>query len=216
MRVKICGITKPNQGRSIVELGADALGFMCARSSPRYVTPEQICTIMEQLPQQGKRVDCVGVFVNASLAEIQQVATVTQLNVIQLHGQESPEFCAQLKSLRPDLEVIKALRIRSVADLTEADRYQGAIDTLLLDAYHPHLDGGTGQTLDWFSLQTFRPQIPWLLAGGLRPNNVQLALTQLQPNGIDLSSGVESAPGDKDLQKVADLFEQLKTIRAYG
>jgi phosphoribosylanthranilate isomerase len=128
-----------------------------------------------------------------------------------LHGDESPEFCHQLRSFLPSVEIIKALRVRSFPALLQADVYTSWVDTLLLDAYHPQQMGGTGKTLDWPSLQQFQPSCPWLLAGGLTPNNVLDALNQVQPNGIDLSSGVERAPGDKDLTKVAQLFEQLKT-----
>ena len=106
-------------------------------------------------------------------------------------------------------EIIKALRVRSSEALNQADTYAGSVDTLLLDAYHPQMQGGTGQTLDWKSLQQFNPSCPWLLAGGLTPDNILDALNQVQPAGIDLSSGVERSPGDKDLTKVAKLFEQL-------
>jgi phosphoribosylanthranilate isomerase len=102
------------------------------------------------------------------------------------------------------------LRVRSIEHLAQAGNYMKYIDTLLLDAYHPQQLGGTGQTLDWQMLEQFKPSCPWLLAGGITPDNVVNALNQLQPDGIDLSSGVESTPGDKDLNKVALLFQQLE------
>ncbi|MBL1175698.1 phosphoribosylanthranilate isomerase [Pantanalinema sp. GBBB05] len=214
LRIKICGITKPEQGRAIAQLGATALGFICAEQSPRYVSPEQIGAIVAHLPMDATTgvpiVDRVGVFVNATPEVIQQTVTIGHLNVVQLHGSESPEFCQQLRQHLPRIELIKALRIRAIEDCTQASRYQSCVDTLLLDAYDPKLAGGTGKTIDWQLLQQFQPECPWLLAGGLTPENVLVALQQVTPNGIDLSSGVERSPGDKDLQLVEKLFEQLQ------
>jgi phosphoribosylanthranilate isomerase len=215
MRVKICGITKPDQGRAIAELGATALGFICVPQSPRYVTPKQIRDVIEALPSPTATkpgVDRVGVFANTTIERIAQVVAIAPLNVIQLHGQESPQFCRALRAALPELEMIKALRIQSLETLEHTHLYFDWVDTLLLDAYHPTLLGGTGHALNWSSLQSFQPPIPWLLAGGLHPDNVLEALGVVQPDGIDLSSGVERAPGDKDLQKVARLFAQLRHV----
>jgi phosphoribosylanthranilate isomerase len=213
MRIKICGITKADQGHAIAQLGASALGFMCFPASPRYVTPEQIKLIVDQLPAHpltGELVDRIGVFVNAEIAEICQIVAMANLSGVQLHGVEPPEFCAQLRSALPQIEIIKALRIKTPDCLTKLASYGQTVDTFLLDAYHPQLYGGTGRTIDWSMLHHFRPDYPWLLAGGLTPDNVLEALQQTQPIGIDLSSGVERAPGDKDLNKVAQLFDRLK------
>lgn len=211
MRVKICGITQPAQGQGIAELGATALGFICVQQSPRYVAPDQIRAIVAAVMAAGRVVDRVGVFADASLEEIRLVVAAG-LTGVQLHGQESPEFCQLLRSALPQVEIIKALRIRQMSDLEQLRAYQEWVDCFLLDAYHPQLLGGTGHKLDWSSLQTFRPDRPWFLAGGLTPENVHEALALLHPDGIDLSSGVEIAPGNKDLQKVSKLFEQLQRI----
>ncbi|MBO9998975.1 MAG: phosphoribosylanthranilate isomerase [Cyanobacteria bacterium SID2] len=205
MRVKICGITKPEQGKAIEALGATALGFICVPSSPRYVSIEQIATICKRL----SRVDRIGVFAKTTVEEICRIVEATALTGVQLHGDESPEFCHQLRSSLPDVELIKAFRIRHQSDLERISAYYPRVDTVLLDAYHPQQLGGTGHTLDWETLQAFRPDRPWFLAGGLNPNNIDRALSQLHPDGIDLSSGVERAPGDKDLTKVRRLFERL-------
>lgn len=210
MRVKICGITKPDQARAIAELGATALGFICVPSSKRYILPEQIRVIVRQLPPA---IDRIGVFADASPSTICQTVATARLSGIQLHGSESPEFCQQLRSHLPKIEIIKALRVKTPDALNSADKYINSVDALLLDAYHPNQLGGTGQTLDWASLQLFRPSRPWFLAGGLTPDNVEEALRQVSPNGIDLSSGVERQPGDKDLAKIARLFEKLCSIR---
>ena len=214
MRIKICGITQPFQGRSIAQLGATALGFICVRQSPRYVTPEQIRAVVENLPTSP--IDRVGVFVDAAIEEIVRTAAIAQLNAVQLHGSESPQFCRALRDALPDAEIIKALRVQSPETLQQTQIYEGAIDALLLDAFDPHathpgLYGGTGKTLDWLSLKHFRPFCPWLLAGGITPDNILEALSQVHPDGIDVSSGVERSAGDKDLTKVTGLLQQLQS-----
>lgn len=207
MRVKICGITQIEQGQEIVSLGANSLGFICVERSPRYVTPEQIKAIAQALPLQ---VDKIGVFADCPLREITAIVTQASLTAVQLHGAETPEFCLQLRrAIAPEVELIKAFRIESTASLSETTAYTNSVDTLLLDAYHPQMLGGTGKTLDWQNLAQFKPTLPWMLAGGLTPHNIADALSRLKPNGIDLSSGVERSPGDKDLQKVKQLFEAL-------
>ncbi|EAW34971.1 phosphoribosylanthranilate isomerase [Lyngbya sp. PCC 8106] len=206
MRVKICGITKPDQGKAIAELGATTLGFICVQSSPRFITPQNIQAVIELLPITVER---IGVFANASLEEISQTLLAADLTGIQLHGGESLEFCDRLRQSFPHLEIIKAIRVKTPEALDLAETYIDHVDTLLLDAYHPQQLGGTGHTLDWNSLQQFRPSIRWLLAGGLTPDNVLEALNLLKPDGIDLSSGVEQSPGDKDLDKVRQLFQVL-------
>lgn len=214
MRVKICGITKPSQGEAIANLGATDLGFICVPTSPRYVTPHQIQTVVQQL---SRSISCIGVFANTTIDEICQVFRQGNLTAVQLHGHESPEFCRQLRRRLPfGVEIIKAIRVKDPAALAQADAYIDAyievVDTLLLDAYHPGQLGGTGQPLDWAALEKFSPKCPWLLAGGLTPENILDALKQVNPTGIDLSSGVERSPGDKDLTKVARLFAQLQLL----
>ena len=210
MRIKICGITQPQQGKAIASLGATALGFICVPASPRYVKVDQIRAVVEQLPE---KTDKIGVFANSTALEITQTVVNSGLTGVQLHGDESSEFCQQLRQLLPNVEILKALRIRSLEDIDKAATYTATADTLLLDAYDPQQLGGTGTTLDWVMLQQFSPSCPWFLAGGLTPDNIVEALTQVSPSGIDLSSGVERAPGDKDLDKVAKLFEKLAIRR---
>lgn len=209
MRVKICGITQPEQSVAIASLGATALGFICVPSSRRYVNTVQILAAVAKLPDN---VDKIGVFANASTEEITQTVLDSGLTGVQLHGDESPEFCEQLRQFLPRVEIIKALRIRGREELDQVNSYTDHIDTLLLDAYHPQQLGGTGQTLNWSLLQEFSPNRPWFLAGGLTPDNIREALTQVHPNGIDLSSGVERAPGDKNLDQVTKLFTKLNKI----
>ena len=208
MRVKICGITQIEQGRAIAKLGADSIGFICVSQSPRYVTPVQIEKIVQQLPSSTVK---VGVFANQDLANIAAIVEQAGLSAVQLHGAETPEYCQQLRrKIGSEIETIKAFRIKSPASLQATDAYSNYVDTLLLDAYHPQMLGGTGHTIDWQDLARFEPPLPWMLAGGLTPSNVRAALSRLQPDGIDLSSGVERSPGDKDLAQVELLFQALK------
>ncbi len=210
MRIKICGITELGAAEEIVRLGATALGFICVEQSPRYILPQQIAKIITGL---NCSVDTIGVFANAELAEIVAVVEQTKLTGVQLHGTESPEFCQDLRNqLPPEIELIKAFRVKDAQTLQTIGMYQEVVDTLLLDAYHPQILGGTGHTLNWQDLQQFAPSLPWLLAGGLNPSNVGSALQELTPDGIDLSSGVERSPGKKDLVKVRQLFASLKSI----
>ena len=217
LQVKICGITKVEQGLAIAQLGATALGYICVTKSPRYITPEQIAPITTAVLAEYPEVAHFGVFANAGVADMAAIARQSSLTTLQLHGDETPALCQLLRdalemSGMPKVKIVKALRIREAADLDEARRYEPHVDMLLLDAYHPDQLGGTGETLDWQALQAFSPSCPWFLAGGLKPDNVRIALSQLSPNGIDLSSGVERSPGDKDLAKVQLLIEQLSSV----
>jgi phosphoribosylanthranilate isomerase len=206
MRIKICGITDVEQGEAIAQLGATDLGFICYPPSPRYVSILQIQTIIENL---SSPVGKIGVFVDETLENMEKVVKQTNLTAIQLHGKETPEFCQKVRQLLPQIELIKALRIKDDQCFANVKNYYNQVDTLLLDAYHPQLLGGTGKTINWEILEEFNCPIPWLLAGGLTPENVVTALNQVYPDGIDISSGVEISPGNKDLNKVNQLFEQL-------
>ena len=124
-------------------------------------------------------VERVGVFVDATLATLTEAVKIGQLTTLQLHGEETPQACADIRHAYPNLKIIKAFRIRSEADLSSTSRYDGIVDALLLDAYHPQLLGGTGKTLPWQSLKGFQPGEPWILAGGLTPENVLEALAYL-------------------------------------
>ncbi len=212
MRIKICGITQKDQGKAILELGVNALGFICVPESPRYILPLGIKEIIQDLPLTSSY---IGVFADASLETILETVTKTHLSGVQLHGQESREFCVQLKQELPHLEIIKAFRIRNRETLKLLDVYYSVVDTLLLDAYHPQLLGGSGVTINWQDLREFSPPIPWLLAGGLTQDNLKTALVQVSPHGIDVSSGVEKSPGDKDLIKVKKLLENLNQTSSF-
>ncbi len=210
MRFKICGLTDTFTAQKIVTMGADTLGFICVPESPRYVSPEKIAEIIANIP---KNVSKVGVFVNSSIPEIVDLVEITGLTSVQLHGEETPQFCSDLREYLPHIEIIKAFRVQNAQFLSSIEEYYPVVDTLLLDAYQPNIYGGTGKQLNWQELTTFRPSVPWLLAGGINPDNVLNALNLVNCDGIDVSSGVESAPGKKDLDKVNQLFGALETIK---
>lgn len=210
MRLKICGITNLIQAEAIASLGVDTLGFICVKDSPRYINPEEIKAITSQLPSETSK---VGVFVNQSVEEIVNITKEGGLTAIQLHGDETPSFCAKLREFLPDREIIKVFRYQNSDSLANLDDYLSLVDTILLDTYQKEVYGGTGKTFNWSELADFRPSRPWLLAGGLNPENVILALNTLKCDGIDLSSGVESNPGEKDLNKIKQLLQHLNSIK---
>ncbi|MDS3861403.1 phosphoribosylanthranilate isomerase [Thermosynechococcaceae cyanobacterium BACA0444] len=209
LKLKICGLTQAPQAVAIAQLGVDAIGFICVPSSPRYIAPGQIGNIITQLTEFPQLLT-VGVFANAELETINDTVNTSGINTIQLHGQESPEFVTAIRAKFANHTLIKALRIKDQASLDQAQAYAPLVDILLLDAYHPEQLGGTGQAWDWNLLSHFQPECPWWLAGGLTPNNASSAIAQTQPDGIDLSSGVEHSPGNKDLAKVQALMRALE------
>ncbi|MEL7085992.1 MAG: phosphoribosylanthranilate isomerase [Cyanobacteria bacterium P01_A01_bin.3] len=213
MFVKICGITQVEQGRAIADAmlqhglaGQCAIGFICVTQSKRYVSAEQIRPIVLALPKQ---VQTIGVFVDEQMERVGDIARRCGLSGVQLHGDESVDYCRGLRELLPTTKVIKVLRLRQAAGLDRLATYRDVVDAYLIDAYHPQQAGGTGLKADWTLLQDFRPQRPWLLAGGLTPENVGEAIAALHPDGVDLSSGVEVQPGIKDLAKVEHLLQAI-------
>jgi len=206
MRVKICGLTRLEDAQLAVELGAWALGFVFYAPSPRAIAVAQAAQIVSALPAETLT---VGVFVNASVAEVNQTAARVGLTYAQLHGNEDPELCAAIQ-----LPVIKALRLQNESDLSTAAAYADC-HSLLIDAAVPGQWGGSGQTANWELARQLveannisNPQQPVLLAGGLGPDNVEMAFAQVQPWGLDLSSGVERAPGIKDSQRLQQVFQR--------
>lgn len=193
-RIKICGITRPEDALEAVRLGADALGLVFYGRSPRAVTPAQAAGLVAVLPPF---VTAVGLFVDPDAGFVREVLAAVPLDLLQFHGDESPAFCAQF-----DRRFIKAVRMRPDVDLhAEAARYAAA-DGLLLDAYRPGVPGGTGERFDWAAI----PQdlgAPVVLAGGLDADNVADAIRAVRPWAVDVSSGVEADKGIKDAAKMA-------------
>ncbi|MDX8406761.1 MAG: phosphoribosylanthranilate isomerase [Mariprofundaceae bacterium] len=191
-RIKVCGITRLEDALTASRLGVDAVGFVFYPKSPRYIEPMRAAAIIRELPPF---VSAVGLFVNPSQQEINQVLETCPIGVVQLHGDETPEFC-QAQPRR----VIKAVPVRTADDLKKARHYDCPV---LLDAMAPAgVYGGTGEAFDWSLLQGFTHDYPLTLAGGLNIDNVQDALEVRQWFALDVSSGVEQAPGIKDADKM--------------
>ncbi len=191
--MKICGITNIEDARHAAACGADALGFVFYPGSPRFVDPDQVRRIIAELPPM---VTAVGLFVDEPPARIREMIEFCGLDTVQLHGGEEPDQCAY-----PPCRVIKALRLRREMDDSVFSAYQ--VSALLLDAYVPDKPGGTGQRCDWVRAAAVAARHRVILAGGLNPENVAEAVRQVHPYGVDVSSGVEKNPGQKDPEKVA-------------
>jgi phosphoribosylanthranilate isomerase len=203
VQVKICGITSVEDAQAAVDAGADALGFVFYPPSPRYVTPEEAEQIIHTLPPF---VTTVGLFVDVALAIVCETAARCGLDRVQLHGRETPEFCRQVT--RP---VIKAFRVENARSLRLLPEYK--VSAYLLDAYVVGaLPGGTGVSFSWELAAQASPYGPVILAGGLTPENVKVAIAQTHPYGVDVSTGVERAPGIKDHEKVRQFIARAKAV----
>lgn len=202
-RIKICGITREQDIQAVAHSGADALGLVFYTKSPRHVTLQQAARLARAMPPF---VTLVGLFVDPSAAEVRAALSAVALDVLQFHGDETPEFCAQFG--RPYL---KAIRVKNGVDLVEcAARYAGA-QGLLLDAYVEGTQGGTGESFDWALIPQNFP-LPVILSGGLHPGNVAQAIKQVRPYAVDVSSGVEASKGIKDAAKVAAFIREVKDV----
>lgn len=202
-RVKICGITSVDDGLLAVNAGADAIGLVFYAPSPRYVSIEVAASIATSV---GPFVSTVGLFVNADAETIWQVLAAVPLQVLQFHGDESAAFCEQFQ--RPYMKAIRMKPDINVEDVIRA--YPSAVG-ILLDAYQKGVPGGTGETFDWARVPSSSASLPPIvLAGGLTPSNVQAAVQQTMPYGVDVSGGVEQVAGKKDQQKVINFIKNAK------
>jgi phosphoribosylanthranilate isomerase len=197
VRVKVCGITRPEDAELAVELGAWAIGFILWERSPRAADPAVAAGIAAAL---RRRVEPVGVFVNASLDRIAHAAEALHLTHVQLHGDEGPAFCAEV-ARRTGAKVIKAIRVADASDFRDVERFH--TDFHLLDAAARGLRGGSGQTWDWGLASQRARKVPVLLSGGLTPENVAAGIAAVRPYAVDVASGVEASPGVKDPDKLA-------------
>ena len=202
VKVKICGITNIQDASMAVELGVDALGIIFA-PSPRQVTPEQAHDIINSLPPFIKT---VGVFVDEDLSTIRDIVDFCGIDMIQLHGNESPEFCSNLMP-----HTIKAFRLKDASSLSSMRPYRGQIRAMLLDTYKKGIKGGTGKTFDWdLALMAGKSGIPVILSGGLSPSNIQRAISVVKPYAVDVNSGIEKIPGKKSPILMKQLMETIR------
>jgi phosphoribosylanthranilate isomerase len=199
-RVKICGLTDPEDARRAATLGAWALGMVFWPDSPRVCSTASAEEIGAEL---RRRAELVGVFVNASLEQVASTADRASLSIVQLHGDEGPSYCREV-ARRTGCKVMKAARVHSAAEVRALQPFH--TDFHLLDAYSPAAPGGTGESFDW-PLARMHPQVPpVVLGGGLTPDNVGDAIAAARPFGVDTASGTEAAPGRKDPERLAAFF----------
>lgn len=201
IRVKICGITSREDAWAAVEAGADALGFIFVKGTPRYIEPEAAAAIAAQMPPF---LVTAGVFVDRTPEEIERIVSASGLSLAQLHGNESPAECRRLR-----VPFVKAIRVQSERDL-EALRIYPQARAFLLDTYVADRPGGTGRTFSWEIAAKAARQARVILSGGLTPDNVALAVAQVRPYAVDVCSGVEAHPGRKDHRKVREFIEQAR------
>lgn len=202
VRVKICGLTNANDAVAAAEAGADALGFMFFAGSKRNVSFSDAAAIIRELPPLVAK---VGVFVNATAEEIRRAVDETGIDTLQLHGEETPEFCAQFAPLK----VVKAFRLRDRDSLHDCQQYPA--HAWLLDSFVDGAHGGTGITADWnLAAEAVQLHRHVILAGGLRAETVAEAVRRVRPFAVDVSSGVEFAPGRKDAAKVRAFIENVR------
>lgn len=200
-RVKICGITRVEDGLAAAYAGADAIGLVFAPASPRRVTLAQAVGIARALPPF---VSTVALFVNAERTEVESVLEGLRPDLLQFHGDETPEYCASF-----GVPYIKAVRVRPGLDLLQFETAHGTARGLLLDAYHPQRHGGTGERFDWNLIPAGLSK-PVILAGGLTPANVAQAVRQVRPWAVDVSSGVEASPGIKDAAAIGRFIQEVR------
>jgi len=201
VKVKICGITSLEDALTAVAAGADALGFVFHSASPRHISPEQAADIIKQLPPF---IQTVGLFVNEARDTVNTTADQCGLDIIQLHGEESPGYCDSVRR-----RVIKAYRVKDISTLDSLVQYH--VSGCLLDAWSPAAHGGTGQTFNWeIAAEAAKRGHRIVLAGGLTPDNIAEAVRRVNPYAVDVSSGVESSPGHKDAEKIRKFIIQAK------
>ena len=200
-RIKICGITRLEDAKASVHAGCDALGFVFYKESPRYIALDAFKVIVKELPPFVTK---TGLFVNADPAEIEEAIQSGLVNVLQFHGDETPDFCRQF-----NFPYIKAVAVSSSVDLIQYAKDFHDAEALLLDAYHEHLKGGTGQTFDWNLIPQSLSK-PIVLAGGLNVDNVKEAIKKVKPYAVDVSGGVEESKGIKNSLKIQAFIKETQ------
>ena len=201
IKVKICGMTQLKDALFAVEQGVDAVGFIFYKKSPRAVTMKTVREIIKKLPPL---VDTVGVFVNESAERLNKIADYCGLDLVQLHGEESPAFCRKIHR-----RVIKAFRVKDLQSIKQLEKFP--VSGFLLDTFSDDLHGGTGKTFDWNLALPVKKIGPVILAGGLTPSNIRQAVRRVRPYGVDVCSGVEKSSGIKDLEKVRAFLKNIRS-----
>lgn len=201
VKVKICGITNLDDALAAIDCGADALGFVFFKGSPRYISHEKAGAIIKKLPSFTTT---VGVFVNEKVEEVEKMIILTGIDIVQLHGNEPPEICNISR------RIIKAIRVKSLESLDPLKHYKNKVSAFLLDTFTPDIFGGTGQIFNWDVAVDAKQFGRIILAGGLRPDNIAEAVRRVRPYGVDVSSGIELEKGEKDHKKMGLFIERAK------
>lgn len=202
-KVKICGLTNLDDALKAEDLGADFLGFIFFKNSPRHISPDSIRDIIENLHGSAQK---VGLFCDQDVNFVRVQADNCRLDLIQLHGNESPDYT---ETLRKDIRIIKSFKIKKNFDFGILQRYEKA-DFYLFDTYKEGMPGGTGVSFDWGMLEGKSFNKPIFLAGGLRPNNVKKAIEAVRPFAVDVASGIEKSPGKKDHRLLEEFITAVK------
>jgi len=209
--IKICGITKASQARSIAEFKINAIGVIGVKNSPRYVSEEKCIKIFNEVDKVSSCIEKVLVIANEKLEEVKCINNrSTPPSVIQLHGNESVDYCRELKNEFPAIKIWKAFRLKAINDLENISQYEKNIDAILFDAWDNKLLGGTGNRVPIELLINKTFKAPWILAGGISAEIIPEIFSKLSPDGIDASSRLEISPGIKDLKKVESLVRKIR------
>ncbi len=209
--IKICGLTKTSQARSIAELKINAIGIIGVKNSPRFVPEEECIKIFNEVEKVSSSIEKVLVIANKKFEEVKCINNrSTPPSVIQLHGDESVDYCHKLKNEFPKIKLWKAFRLKSINDLKSISQYEKNIDAILLDAWDNKSLGGTGNRVPIELLVNKTFKTPWILAGGISAGIIPEIFSKLRPDGIDASSRLEISPGIKDIKKVESLVREIR------
>ena len=209
--IKICGLTKTSQARSIAEFKINAIGVIGVKNSPRFVPEEECMKIFNEVEKVSSNIEKVLVIADEKLEEIKCINNrSTPPSVIQLHGNESVDYCRELKNEFPRIKIWKAFRLKAINDLENISQYEKNIDAILIDAWDEKSLGGTGNRVPIELLLNKTFKAPWILAGGISAEIIPEIFSKLRPDGIDASSRLEISPGIKDIKKVASLVREIR------
>ncbi len=209
--IKICGLTKTSQARSIAKFKINAIGVIGVKNSPRFVPEEECIKIFNEVEKVSSTIEKVLVIADEKLDEIKCINNrSTPPSVIQLHGNESVDYCRELKNEFPSIKLWKAFRLKSINDLEKTIQYEKNIDAILIDAWDNKSLGGTGNRVPIELLVNKTFKVPWILAGGISAEIIPEIFSKLRPDGIDASSRLEISPGIKDIKKVESLVREIR------
>ena len=209
--VKICGITSIEQAVQVAELGTNAIGIISVNESPRYISPEKKKEIFKTLKDLYPNIDRVSVVKDSPIDSIiKGFLGEPNENIIQLHGDEDIDYCQKLKQKVPNIFLWKAFRIKNKEDLDKIKPYENFVDAILLDSWNEETYGGSGKRIEQKYLEDISFSKPWWIAGGVSTEWINVILKKIKPNGIDISSSIETAPGIKDLEKTKQIIKEIK------